>query len=328
VDGGDDVDWRLFLSLAQFHRVQGLAWHPLYSASYHVPDAVAEHLRSDAEAIAATNLRASLESREIRDQFEKAGIALLFVKGLTLGGLAYSNPMLKMSWDIDLLIDEKQLQPAAELLRDRGYRQILPRSAARLAVWHRRQKESIWKRDELHVELHTRLADNRALIPGIDVHSPCEEVEILPGISLPTLARDELVAYLGVHGASSAWFRLKWTADFAALLHASRDIERLYRRSQELGAGRAGAQAFLLADALYDSLRGTNLRSKIEQDPTARWLASAALKQITRQTEPTEARFGTARIHLTQLLLRPGMTFKIGELWRQTSAAVASRRSH
>jgi hypothetical protein len=43
---------------------------------------------------------------------------------------------------------------------------------------------------------------------------------------------------------------------------------------------------------------------------------------MLRDAEPTEARFGTAAIHLSQLFLLPGARFKLGELARQVSNAV------
>ena len=141
-------------------------------------------------------------------------------------------------------------------------------------------------------------------------------------MTLPTLAPDELFAYLCVHGASSAWFRLKWIADLAGLVQsmASGSLDALYRRSQKLGAARAAGQALLLADALFGTLKGSPLRAELSNDRGNVWLASAALKQLVRNTgpvEPTERRLGTWRIHATQLLLRPGLRFKAGELARQ-----------
>jgi hypothetical protein len=160
------------------------------------------------------------------------------------------------------------------------------------------------------------------LIPSIDVHSPRQLVEVTPGISLPTLAGDELFAYLCVHGASSAWFRLKWIADFAGLLarFAPAEIERLYDVSQQLGAGRAADQALLLADALFGSLAGTSLEPRLRRDRPSCWLAAAAYRQLVGNTdcrEPTEVRLGTARIHLAQLPLMPGLRFSLSELARQ-----------
>jgi hypothetical protein len=255
----------------------------------------------------------------------------LFLKGLTLGTLAYGDPYLKMGWDIDLLVTENDLAGASELLRSLGYELRAPRSATKLDAWHRRCKESHWAKPSgaLHVELHTRVADNGQLIPGITVQSPTQSVEVAPGITLPTLAGDELFAYLCVHGASSAWFRLKWITDFAALLHRCppAEIERLYERSQQLGAARSAGQALLVADALFGTLAATELRDSLPGSRATEWLANLALRQLTGRAEPIEptaAMLGTWRIHLTQFLLRPGAGFKIGELSRQFRDAIAS----
>jgi hypothetical protein len=178
------------------------------------------------------------------------------------------------------------------------------------------------------VELHTRVADNGQLIPGITVHSPTQSVEVAPGITLPTLAGDELFAYLCVHGASSAWFRLKWVTDFAALLHPCppAEIERLYGRSQQLGACRSAGQALLLADALYGTLEGTGLRESLARGRATATLASAALRQLTGRAEPiepTSVTLGTWRIHWTQFLLCPGAGFKLREFSRQLQHAIS-----
>ena len=126
----------------------------------------------------------------------------------------------------------------------------MPRRAAAAKEWP-------WVgSDGIVLDLHVRLADNPALLPVIGARSPTQDVEVSPGITLPTFQNEELFAYLCVHGASSAWFRLKWISDFAAL--ASRfepaELDRLYQRSQELGAGRAAGQALLLADRLFGTL--------------------------------------------------------------------------
>ena len=317
------IDWDRFIRIVRFHRVQGLVWHSLCSTKAEVPPLAASTLSTDAKSIVATNLRMAIEARDLRSDFEQAGLDLLFVKGLTVGVLAYPKPLLKMGWDIDLLIEPTQLAQAAELLLSRGYRLVTPQRPADLLRWHGRLKESVWTRDPgLHVELHTRLADNRLLIPSIDVHSPRQLVEVTQGVALPTLAADELFAYLCVHGATSAWFRLKWIADFAGMLapRAPAEIDRLYEGSQRLGAGRAVDQALLLADALFGSLAGTNLKPRLELGGASRWLASAAYRQLVGNAdcrEPTEVPLGTARIHLSQLPLMSGLRFPLSELARQ-----------
>ncbi|MEO7364955.1 MAG: nucleotidyltransferase family protein, partial [Sphingomicrobium sp.] len=289
------VDWHRFVWNARFHRVQGLVWHSLCSARAQMPPEHAAALSADAEAIVTSNLQMAVEARDLSADFEKAGLDFLFVKGLTVGALAYSRPLLKMGWDIDVLIAPRQLAQAAELLRSRGYRLVIPETSVDLQQWHDRHKESVWTREPgIHVELHTRLADNCLMIPSIDVHSPRQLVEVISGISLPTLAGDQLLAYLCVHGAASAWFRLKWIADLAGLLsrYSPVDIEQLYDVSQQLGAARAADQALLLADALFQSLDGTNLRTRLNRSDITRGLAAAAYRQLVGNTEcrePTDA---------------------------------------
>jgi hypothetical protein len=322
------LNWARLLRLARFHRVQGLVSQALPSLDDAPPVAIAQALSDDALAITANNLRAAVESRDLLAEFEAAGIPLLFVKGLTLGALAYSRPLLKMSWDIDLLVAPDDVGAAGRLLQHRGYRLVLPEEIGRLERWHRRRKESVWTHDSgIFVELHTRLADNPSLIPTIGVGSPRRSVEVAQGIRLPTLEDDELFAHLCVHGASSAWFRLKWITDFAGLLagRSAGELERLYERSLQLGAGRASAQALLVADHFYGTIAGTRLKPRLERDRASRWLARAAVRQLAGRaepSEPTEARLGTAPIHWTQLLLLPGFGFKAGELTRQLSDAL------
>ena len=88
------------------------------------------------------------------------------------------------------------------------------------------------------------------------------------------------------------------------------------------GLAAAGAvlhpvEALLLADRIFGTLGESSLRSQLERDSRMRWLAESAFRQLAGRTdprEPTAMPFGTLRIHLTQLLLKPGPRFKLGEL--------------
>jgi hypothetical protein len=323
----EHVDWSRFCRLVRFHRIEGLAWN--YLAKFgQLPAPTAERLKNDATVIRARNLWAAAESSLLRQCFEQANIPLVFLKGLTLSALAYGNPLIKSAIDVDVLIDPRDLTRAAEILRACGYQNILPLSDKRLVSWHRSHKESVWlkERSSLQLDLHTRTAENPRIIPTMTVGSAKQFVKVSEGISLPTLATDELFAYLAVHGASSAWFRLKWISDFAALLHRNTppDIELLYYRSQVLGAARAAGQALLLSDALFGSLDlCPRLRDELNRDRPTRLLFLAALKQLTSNAiEPTERLFGTIAIHWTQFLLVPGLAYKWLELIGQSARVV------
>lgn len=322
------IRWDRFASLAQRHRVAALSWHGLGAVKRLVPRAPADRMRQFAKASAAQTMRMAFECARLRNLFDRAGVDILFVKGVTLGSLAYPDPFLKASMDIDILAAPDQLGSAASALRSAGYQAILPATASdeRLRSWHYSRKESVWLHGDLQfqLDLHTRLADHPALIPGIGIISPRQSVSIAPGIELPTLAPEALFAYLCVHGASSAWFRLKWICDFAALLDgvAPAEIERLYVRSQHLGAGRAAAQALLLADHLFNIGLPVPLVDRLHADHFNSRLVNIALRQLKSEREPLDRKFGTMSIHLSQLFLLPGAKNFLWELERQAGSVL------
>ena len=324
------VDWDRVLALADRHRVQALCWQALASFNDEMPIHVSAALRTQAREIVVDNLRAAAECGRLVETFKAAPVPLLFLKGLSLAALAYPNPHLKMSADIDLLVEPDRLADAADVLRSGGYFPVEPDTAnnRQLGRWHATSKESIWRNGQIQIDLHTRVADHPAMLAGLSASSPSQEVTIASGITIPTLADDELFAYLCMHGASSAWFRLKWVTDLAAWLKHKDppQIRRLYLRSQELGSGRAAGQALLLAESLFPIDLGVELRNHLVADPTTRWLVRVAERQLLNPAAPTERFLGTTTIHLSQLGLRPSWRFGLSEAARQFRGKIGRLR--
>jgi hypothetical protein len=267
------------------------------------------------------------ESLRLKQLMEAAQIPVLFVKGVSLSVLAYGSLSLKKGRDIDILVPLSSLNDTAGILDQAGYALVEPEGARgreRLHVWHGLSKESVWRNDRRRtiVELHTKLVDNEMLLAGIAGAPPRQHVPVAAGMFLPTLARDELFAYLCVHGAWSGWFRLKWIADVAALLSACspEEVERLYWRSQDLGAGRAAAQALLLCEHLFATRMNAALLAELGRDRVNRWLMAGALRKLSGRAVANElgdTRLGTASIHLMHFLLLPGWKFRLRQLRHQ-----------
>jgi len=324
----DGVDWDLVQRIAQRHRVEGLVWNGLGEASVPLPEAEGiQRLRERALAIARDNLFMTRESIRLKRLFGDAGIGVLFFKGITLGQLAYGTAAVKMGRDVDVLIHVGDVEKAARILEAEGYALITPEGAgarSQLGLWHRHWKESVWRSGDrrIYVELHTALADNPALLQGVGMDAPLQEVPVGSGETLPTLAIEPLFAYLCVHGASSAWFRLKWAADLAALLSSCtpEEIDALFRRSQQLGAGRAAAQALLLCHRLFETPLPPALLAELQGKRVNRLLLAVALRKLTGRSavrEVQDLRLGTATIHLSQAALLGGWRFAAGEIRRQ-----------
>jgi hypothetical protein len=138
---------------------------------------------------------------------------------------------------------------------------------------------------------------------------------------------EELFAYLCVHGCSSAWSRLKWIADVAALLASAdqQEVARLYRHAEELGARRACATTLLLAEILLRVPIPGAIEGDVRKDKVAGLLVKVALNTLVRgkgTMEVTEGKIGTAPIHLYHLLMQPGLGYKTSELRRKSISPV------
>jgi len=329
VRGAANVNWPLLERVARRHRVEALVWDGLKQAGVEVPAETAASLAPATAGIARDNVLMAGECLRLDRLLAQEGVSVLVLKGLTLAMLAYGDLSLKKGWDIDLIVPSEQLATAVRLLRQEGYECILPATNSPhelLPSWHAHWKESVWHNDAkgTYIELHTSLVDNSLLLPGMGARSPCQVVEVVRGGLLRTLAKDELFAYLCVHGASSGWFRLKWIADLAALLSAepAEEISRLYRRSQQLGAGRAAAQALLLASQLFGTNVAPDLERGLRAQAANRWLFRSALRLMAGRDVATELHdrpLATMPIHVMQLALLPGWRFKASELSRQMS---------
>ena len=314
------------LAMARRHRIVGLVHRAVREAGSPLAEGDAALLAEAARHNTEQGLVAAAESRALHGHFDAAGIPLLFLKGLTVGQLAWGDSFLKTSWDLDLLVLPEDIERAASLLSGLGYEQQTPLPTRAVSDWHHLHKESVWRAaNGLHLDLHSRLVDQPRLLPTLDASSPQQDVEILPRLILPTLASEELFAYLCVHGASSAWFRLKWIADLAALIDGDPPlrIEQLFRRSQQLGAGRAASQALLLVAQLFGPLASPQLERELRADKPACRLAHIALRELCHDREPTERALGTAMIHASQLALGGSLGFAMAEMGRQLRSAVS-----
>lgn len=321
-------DWQYFLRIVRRQRVDGLVNDGLERAGVEVPADVSAVLNRASQEIARQTLAFAVESLRVHRLLETAGLPHLFVKGVTLDRLAYGALGLKKARDIDLVISPAAVETVCILLAQSGYDRIVPGpevSAERFPIWLRLCKETAWRHSGsgIVLELHTALVDNPGLLPGVSAESPRQWVDIKPGAQLPTLADDELFAYLCVHGATHCWSRLKWIADVAALLKNADGpaIERLYRRSLVIGVGRCSGQALLLCETLFAMELPPSLSAEIRADTATRRLVKIAMGAMAgrqAETELDETVLGTVPIHLSHFLLAPGWRYKASELRRKS----------
>jgi hypothetical protein len=219
------IRWAQVVSIARHHKVVPLFFRNLESfAAECVPSETAEALR--AETAANTHLcrqrvaHLCLLRRLFRDQ----QIDVRIFKGIPLTIAAYGDATLRDVGDIDLLVAEKDLFAAGEVLRSQDYYRFEPQARLtprRLRSYITHQKDFSYEHPGAGViiDLHWRLFRNAWLPANATLGEVGEDWLDLGTEQLPILPAPRLLLYLCVHGALDGWLRLKWLADISALLH-------------------------------------------------------------------------------------------------------------
>ena len=229
-------------------------------------------------------MKLASEALSLQAMLDEVAIPAVFIKGTTLGQLAYSNIGIKHAWDIDLLVLPHDLPLVCAKLSAAGYKRLVPPesfSDDRFLAWSTFAQECLFVKQGsgIYLELHWRLSANPALLERITASSPTQHVAVSSGRSLRTLADEDLFSYLCLHGAYHGWSRVKWLADLAAWLSPRRtgEVELLYRKAKEDGVGRAAAQGLLLCEQLFALSLAPDFAAELRNDRATRWLIAIAL---------------------------------------------------
>jgi len=312
------ADWNAVVVAARRQRVVALVHDALLAAGVQLAAEPAAELARRAQAIFRKNLLLATETCRLQQLLDAAGIASVALKGVTLAQLAYGSLKVKHTLDIDLLVAPERALAAMALLERDGYALSFPASQLsetqrRAVVRYSREVGFIHPDHGALTELQWRVADNPELLKEIHAGSPTQNVVVADGLSARTLARDDLFAYLCIHGAHHAWSRLKWLADLNAFIASTdADIMHLHRHAQARGAGFCSGQALLLCRHLLALPLPDGLASELQGTARVRKLYAIAAETMAERTRGDGSGSNAPaawRSFRTQFLLGQGSAF-------------------
>jgi Uncharacterised nucleotidyltransferase len=292
------LDWDRFLAWVRRNQIAPLVNLNLrQTAAPTIPAAVTAQLREDAAHNVRHVLMQVAEAARIARALDVAGIRSLMIKGPVLSVLAFGDPTLRQSVDIDLLVDPEMVSQADRLIIEAGYRRVSPNlelTPTQYKTYRRLRCQFAYHSPtlDLVLELHWRLSSNSRLLPldSTTLWSRPQQVRVA-GINISTLPDEELFLYLCVHGSMHMWLRLKWLSDIAALLNKMPIdvIDRIARRARSLEVERSFHQALLLANRLMDAPVPPHILATAHRDNTARQLEIAACRALNWSKPPADA---------------------------------------
>ncbi|HXX56331.1 MAG TPA: nucleotidyltransferase family protein [Candidatus Nitrosotalea sp.] len=295
------VDWSRLLNLAEEHGVVGhlAARLPGLDEAVlpaEIRQAVVERHRTQL----FSTLRIVAELFYLLKLFETRGIPVLVVKGPVLAIQAYGDPGIRNYGDLDFLVRQHDIRAATESLQAAGFQAAVPLSAidaGKIPGQYLFKKTDTKLIVELHNDLTLRYFPRRLPLEGlfdrrILVRLDTQEV--------PTLALEDVLVYICVHGATHLWDRLSWIADVAAFVVRQTDIDwqASLVRAKEVGAERMLYMGLRLAsDMLHMRVPG-RITAAVEADKGAAELASRVRFWLTSGTSVSPTLFERAAFRL------------------------------
>ena len=219
------LNWPHVLAMVRHHKVVPLFFRNLdFFAADSLPHAVATALRSETAANNRLCTQRITQLCQLCRLFRHQQMDLRIFKGIPLAFAAFGDATLRDAGDIDLLVSQKDLFEAGEILRSEGYFRFEPQARLtprRLRSYIAHQKDFSYEHPlaGVVIDLHWRLFRNAWLPGNADIDHVGEEWLDLGAEQAPTLAAPRQLLYLSLHGALDGWLRLKWLADIGALLH-------------------------------------------------------------------------------------------------------------
>lgn len=218
------IDRPAMIRLARKHRLlPPLSWAVAASGLMDLwPDLHLVQRRTSMHALhqAAVTVR-------LLDLLEKVGCRALVLKGQALSMQIYGRTDLRMSSDIDFLIDPAMIVKAHEVMIENGFIPSYPVSIETLPFVN---KDQVYISEKLRVELHWRLFDNQAFLPWSfdDLWLNRATILLMETREVPTLPRDHHILYQALHGLRHGWRRCRWLVDLAIPLQDERDRKTIF----------------------------------------------------------------------------------------------------
>src|SRR5882672_10361873 len=270
------ADWARLLILAEEHGVAGHLTASLRGLKEElIPPETRQALVDRQRAQVVFTLRLTTELFRILDRFTSEGIGALVVKGPVLAVQAYGNPAMRAYGDLDLLVRQRDIRRATELLSAAGFSPAVPLSAidaGRIPGQYLFSKPDSKLIVELHNDLTLRYFPRRLPIEELFAR----QIRVrLDAREAPALSVEDELVLICIHGAKHFWERLMWIADVAALVSRQTDIDwqRVADSARAVGAERMLPTGLRLASDLLRAPLPGKIQAIVQADVIAGRLA-------------------------------------------------------
>ena len=225
----ENIDWNRFLQFCTFHQLSPLIYYNItHILNFRLPDKIMSTLKHKYIANLFYMDKLCNELARVMQGFQDNNVFTVTYKGPVLAQVLFGDPSLRISGDLDLLVNPNDLPIVHSLMLSWGY--------SPLTLFGDKEIQSLIESDRkhhihythtvksIHVEIHWKLFDSYISPYQFDnFKNYIDEYETvqLNGVSYPVCASNLVFITLCLHGSKHIWGRLRWLIDIMKLLEQS-----------------------------------------------------------------------------------------------------------
>jgi hypothetical protein len=277
VAGG--LDWDALLSGADQNAIVPLLERQLRAAAADLlPVAQLQRLSEAGLANTLRSLSLTAAMIEILRLFHEREIVAVPYKGPVLAAQAYGDVSLRQFDDVDIILPHRDMVKAHEGMLRLGYAAKFPARmspSVNAPVVPGEYKYYSEARGAI-VELHTeRTLRHFSVMPDLDALSSRAMTISLGGLDVRTLAQEDSLLAICVHGSKDFWGRISWIADVSELVqsHPLLDWRLIRLRAKSLGVERMLHVGLILAARILGLPLPDEIAGSVKEDGVAEAIA-------------------------------------------------------
>ncbi len=276
------LDWSSLVAFAEDHGVLGLVAARLVAYNENViPPEHRDSVRAWRRAQTLFTMNLTVEMFRLFDSFAAAGVEALVIKGPVLSARCYGDPGLRQYGDLDLIVRDKDILRATELMLSLGYEASVPVSAIKAK---KVPGEYVFRQSstKLLVEIHTEgtFRYHPRPLPVEKLFGRQARVKVDP-LDVPALSPEDELILICIHGAKHFWERLSYVADVAAFVSRQElDWRRVKLAAEEVCGKRMLHVGLRLAADLLGAPLPENVAAEVRSDSAVGRLAKQIIQWL------------------------------------------------
>jgi len=277
------LDWRLLHREATRHGITPLLLQFLRRIpAGRVPEDVFQALRHECREENRASLHLSTQLLRIVEHFASRAIPIVPYKGPVLAVEAYGQLGLRTFVDLDFLVHPRDLQKTRRELIALGFDAFPKLTPARERAFYRAECECWFDLPDrgVPVEIHWAVRERVFSFP-LDLDGVFRRARTvqLCGRTVPSVAPEDLLLILCIHGSKHAWSKLKWVLDLDRVLATNPDLdwELLLTQARDLRSTRLLLFSLATAAEVLGTALPVRIRTLIDADRTIAELVTACV---------------------------------------------------